>query len=324
MSGEGASTSAPVASTSSQSVFAQYDQQHANRPPTSDDEDDDDGYGFSDSEGDSDEDFARANRVAGRAVRSVQVPGMYSADQVLPDEESGSKTVLGTTASHGTRSRRSLTIPWPCRDLPDDQSGSHRPLAAVPARGRRTSLARSCTSLALTLIHRRFLRTQWNADYASGLIDSLLRNMHIPEVLFNLYTPAPDSPQFRRISPALQVDARHEGALPAKWLRKLKHELDAPSDDEDDEEDARRQQKVPLELWSCADGKQRMTSLVRCVASGRPFAVAPALTLERAQLHRRRLSGRACSLVASLPSDLHADGCVPSSPHSAEGRQEED
>ncbi|GAA5922425.1 hypothetical protein JCM3775_005726 [Rhodotorula graminis] len=93
----------------------------------------------------------------------------------------------------------------------------------------------------------------WTADSVVGLIQSLFRNMHVPELLFNIYQPRDrNDPWYRRIPSAIQIRPEGRTALPDGWA--LKHEEDLDEDDE-------REDGEVMQVWNCADGKQRMSAI---------------------------------------------------------------
>ncbi|GAA5937711.1 hypothetical protein JCM1841_002559 [Sporobolomyces salmonicolor] len=82
----------------------------------------------------------------------------------------------------------------------------------------------------------------WKEDICQGLIGSIFRNMHIPEILFNVYTPDADDlvPATEQHDPG---EAEASSTLAAK------------------EKGKEREKMVPRLIWNCADGKQRLTAL---------------------------------------------------------------
>ena len=89
----------------------------------------------------------------------------------------------------------------------------------------------------------------------TGLIESLLRNMHVPELLFNISPPLDSrDPWYRRIQPALQIRPEGRAALPEGWH--FESDVDEGEGDE---------QRVVMQVWNCADGKQRMSAISKCV-----------------------------------------------------------
>ncbi|BGP45776.1 hypothetical protein JCM10450v2_001606 [Rhodotorula kratochvilovae] len=89
----------------------------------------------------------------------------------------------------------------------------------------------------------------WPTGHVTGLLESLLRNMHVPELLFNIYTPADKRDGwYRRVRPAMQIRPEGKSSLPEGWGE----ESDVEEDDEE---------RVVRQVWNCADGKQRMTAI---------------------------------------------------------------
>ncbi|GAA5879174.1 hypothetical protein JCM1840_006217 [Sporobolomyces johnsonii] len=80
----------------------------------------------------------------------------------------------------------------------------------------------------------------WKEDICQGLIGSIFRNMHIPEILFNVYTPDADD--------LVPVSEQHDPgeASPTQAARDKGKE---------------RETMVPRLIWNCADGKQRLTAV---------------------------------------------------------------
>ncbi|BGP22564.1 hypothetical protein Rt10032_c08g3433 [Rhodotorula toruloides] len=100
----------------------------------------------------------------------------------------------------------------------------------------------------------------WPETHSAGLIESLLRNMHVPELLFNIYTPLPSDKRYKLVHPEAQIDPENQAKLPAGW------EGDSVSDEVESELDEdvaqrRKGKEVPRKVWNCADGKQRMTAI---------------------------------------------------------------
>jgi len=134
-------------------------------------------------------------------------------------------------------------LPSPCPSSLSLISASTFPPSHAPFR---TLLANSRTALP---------HPQWTADHVTGLIQSLFRNMHVPELLFNIYEPRDrDDPWYRRIPAAIQIQPEGRTSLPDGWA------LKAEDDDEREDGDV-------MQVWNCADGKQRMSAIRKCVGS---------------------------------------------------------
>ncbi|GAA5969559.1 hypothetical protein JCM21900_002344 [Sporobolomyces salmonicolor] len=80
----------------------------------------------------------------------------------------------------------------------------------------------------------------WKEDICQGLIGSIFRNMHIPEILFNVYAPDADD-----LVPATE---QHDPGQTSSTLAAT-------------EKGKEREKMVPRLIWNCADGKQRLTAL---------------------------------------------------------------
>ncbi|GAA5821177.1 hypothetical protein JCM3770_002267 [Rhodotorula araucariae] len=94
----------------------------------------------------------------------------------------------------------------------------------------------------------------WPAEHVTGLIESILRNMHVPELLFNVYTPQDTRDKwYRLIRPAMQIRPAGRAELPER----SGEESDADDDDEEE--------RVVRQVWNCADGKQRMTAIMKFI-----------------------------------------------------------
>lgn len=85
--------------------------------------------------------------------------------------------------------------------------------------------------------------------------------MHVPEILFNTYTPVPEDPWYTVVRKSSAIEPKGDAALPSGFDKAYK----AREVDEDEELAAAVSQRdlVPREVWNCADGKQRMTSIKR-------------------------------------------------------------
>ncbi|GAA5895241.1 hypothetical protein JCM5296_002021 [Sporobolomyces johnsonii] len=80
----------------------------------------------------------------------------------------------------------------------------------------------------------------WKEDICQGLIGSIFRNMHIPEILFNVYTPDADD--------LVPVSEQHDPG-------------EASSTQAATDKGKERETMVPRLIWNCADGKQRLTAV---------------------------------------------------------------
>lgn len=89
--------------------------------------------------------------------------------------------------------------------------------------------------------------------------------MHVPELLFNVYTPVPTDKRYKLVRRDAQIDPVDKARLPVGW----RGESDSDDEDEDEsdsDEDGKARKKgkkVPRKVWNCADGKQRMTAIER-------------------------------------------------------------
>lgn len=107
------------------------------------------------------------------------------------------------------------------------------------------------------------LIAKWPESQAAGLVESLLRNMHVPEILFNTYTPVLEDLWYTVVKAGSRIRPEGSHPLPGGF-----DEVWTADDVEDDEELAAAVAKgdlVPREVWNCADGKQRMSSIKRYV-----------------------------------------------------------
>ncbi|BGP13597.1 hypothetical protein JCM10213_007773 [Rhodosporidiobolus nylandii] len=108
--------------------------------------------------------------------------------------------------------------------------------------------------------------TVWPVKHCEGLIDSLLRNMHVPHLLFNVYTPATpehnppryppegtDDPLYASCAPEEQIEPAGTAAV-AKSVMSMKGK-----------KREEREGDVAREVWNCADGKQRMSAIVKFI-----------------------------------------------------------
>lgn len=88
---------------------------------------------------------------------------------------------------------------------------------------------------------------------------SIFLNMHVPPLLFNIMTPSKDHPLYA--------------------FCKKKDQAEPAGDDEDAEDDPHANDKEVRRIWTCMDGKQRMTAICRCVSPGIPLSILPLITL---------------------------------------------
>jgi hypothetical protein len=78
--------------------------------------------------------------------------------------------------------------------------------------------------------------------------------MHVPPLLFNVHTPEPDHPLYATCRPENQVEPSGIEDVPKAVMKgKEKGNSDDPG-------------RVARQLWTCMDGKQRMTAVCRCVS----------------------------------------------------------
>ncbi|GAA5978160.1 hypothetical protein JCM10908_004252 [Rhodotorula pacifica] len=101
----------------------------------------------------------------------------------------------------------------------------------------------------------------WPETQAAGLIESLLRNMHVPEILFNTYTPVPEDLWYTVVKAKSRIRPEGNTPLPAGF-----DETWTADEVENDPKLAAALAKgdlVPRDVWNCADGKQRMSSIKR-------------------------------------------------------------
>jgi hypothetical protein len=80
------------------------------------------------------------------------------------------------------------------------------------------------------------------------LIDSIFRNVHIPELLFNIYVPPEAENSETTVAPSKHSD-------PDRYKVGSKGKV------------AEKDVKGKRLVWNCADGKQRCTSIKRRVHS---------------------------------------------------------
>lgn len=85
--------------------------------------------------------------------------------------------------------------------------------------------------------------------------------MHVPEILFNTYAPEPEDPWYTVVSAKSVIQAEGTAPLPRGFNDVFK--ADEVEADPDLLAALGRGELVPREVWNCADGKQRMTSIKR-------------------------------------------------------------
>lgn len=136
----------------------------------------------------------------------------------------------------------------------------------------------SCSTSFLRPFANYFSRFQWQRERAEELIDSIFRSVHVPELLFNVYTPPPTTT-------TTTTDEQHE-------IDKASH---ASNPDLYTVARARRKKRQPNELerggrfiWNCADGKQRCTSIKRSLSLSFSLFVSARL-LTRGEISRKKI-----------------------------------
>lgn len=262
----------PVASTSAQpytpamnghtaaGLFADYEDELDELQSATEDEDRD----SSDEEA-----LAEQQERAVQAKKMDAVKGLYRGERVLPEEEFGSKTVRGErlTGLSGwacradedvhlqrftTCSRRASSISAP--------NTSARP-SCVLFRSLEARPSLTCSAVTLPTLAPK----QWPETHSAGLNESLLRNMHVPELLFNVYTPVSTDKRYKLVRQDAQIDPEDKARLPAGWRGESDSddEDEGQSDSDDDEAARKKGKKVPRKVWNCADGKQRITAIKR-------------------------------------------------------------
>ena len=89
--------------------------------------------------------------------------------------------------------------------------------------------------------------------------------MHVPEILFNTYTPVPEDLWYTAIKAKSVIDPEGSAPLPAGF-----DETWSADEVETNPKLAAalaRGDLVPRDVWNCADGKQRMSSIKRYVSA---------------------------------------------------------
>lgn len=89
--------------------------------------------------------------------------------------------------------------------------------------------------------------------------------MHVPEILFTTYTPVPEDMWYTAIKAKSVIRPEGSAPLPAGF-----DETWSADEVETNPKLAAalaRGDLVPRDVWNCADGKQRMSSIKRCVSA---------------------------------------------------------
>ncbi|GAA5868877.1 hypothetical protein JCM8547_002853 [Rhodosporidiobolus lusitaniae] len=95
----------------------------------------------------------------------------------------------------------------------------------------------------------------WLEKNAEKLINSILCNMHVPTLLFNIHEPDPsDKEWYRKCGKSDQVDPDMFNAIPKNLSSKGKERAEGEGEP-----------RITREVWRCMDGKQRMTSICKYI-----------------------------------------------------------
>lgn len=89
---------------------------------------------------------------------------------------------------------------------------------------------------------------QWPETHSAGLIESLLRNMHVPELLFNIYTPVPSDKRYKLVHPDAQIDPENKARLPAGWKGESDSDGESELEEDVDAKGRAKGKKVPRKV----------------------------------------------------------------------------
>jgi hypothetical protein len=183
------------------------------------------------------------------------------------------------------------------RNLRHARGERDQPQSGLPARRRRAShsLLSWVSKCPLSDPGALDRSSQWPEDRAAGLVESLLRNMHVPEILFNTYTPVPEDLWYTAIKAKSVIEPEGSAPLPAGF-----DETWSADEVETNPKLAAalaRGDLVPRDVWNCADGKQRMSSIKRCVSCS--STASPNYDSVRTARRRELLLSQSCELTRS-------------------------